>query len=329
MPRTGPLGEAMKAKLRQTQSALASELQQTRETLRAAQGEIRGKDTALLSAQQQLQAATSALEAGRARELEVNAQCRVLAQHTVALRSELGSAEAAKAKMEELQAREAELNQEVREAQARLQVALFDADNANQNRRSLEAKLEDVVHDYDTTRRDHSVELAARSVELRETETRLEATLQAMEAMRIGEAELRAQQQEVLEREATLHAELEAERRAKANPRGGARSKSASRHKSKRKASKGAKRRFQNPLSLWRGQNEIQVSSSCTRSSSSQWKRSPRQGLVDDVLGEDHELGEDHDCCDDHTEMNAEQEEAGCAGEVSATTTAAGLTCDE
>lgn len=324
MPRTGPLGEAMKAKLRQTQSALTSELQQTRETLRAAQGEIRGKDTALLSAQQQLQAATSAMEAGRARELEVNAQCRVLAQHTVALRSELGSAEAAKAKMEELQGREAELNQEVREAQARLQVALFDADNAIQNRRSLEAKLEDVVHDYDTTKRDHSVELAARSVELRETETRLEATLQAMEAMRIGEAELRDRQQELLEREAALHAELEAERRAKANARGGARSKSASRHKSKRKAaSKGAKRRFQNPLSLWRGQNEIQVSSSCTRSSSSQLKRSPRQGLVDDVLGEDHE------CCDDHAEMNAEQEEAECADEMSAATTAAGLTCDE
>lgn len=288
MPRMGPLGEAMKAKIRQKQEPLAAELQETKNSLRAAHAEIQGKETAVLGAQQQLQAATMAAEAAHARELEVNAQYRALAEHTVALRTELQNAEGMAVRLKKLQAREADLNQEVQETQARLQVALFDAENANSSRCSLEARLEDAVHDCDAIRHDFSVELAAKSVELHEAQAKLVATIAEMENMRISEADLKAQQNHLAEHDAALRAELEAERRARARGpvQRGARSKSASRQKSKskRKASKGAKRQLQNPLNL------LTDSFRGTQGSSSS-KESPRRGLVDEVLGEDHE------CC--------------------------------
>lgn len=168
MAARGPLQMAMRARSEQQQRAMASELKEAQDALRATQAELRRRDGDLHSATSELASRAAQLAAAEAR-LEAALSAAESAQaHSLACRADaeqrLQQAEAARAReaqlAEELRAREAALA-ESHGVRTQLQVALFDAESLKEQRRVLEQQLESAVQERDALREERGAQRAA------------------------------------------------------------------------------------------------------------------------------------------------------------------------
>mmetsp|Transcript_43405 Transcript_43405/g.86076 ORF Transcript_43405/g.86076 Transcript_43405/m.86076 type:complete len:331 (+) Transcript_43405:51-1043(+) len=270
----GPLGSALRAQLQKTQAAIAKELKETDDKLRAARAEATQADneheTAQRTTQRELQARNDELQGMQARLREAlqdaedtRARETELAERAEELRASLVEAESNQAAIDGMRAREADLQLEVEGAQSRLQMALFDAESAMANKQALEAKLEETITDFAAARNEHGLQLQAKGLELEQTKAQLEAALADVEHLRVREEEMKEQRDKLAEREATLRAELGKGQSTSAKPKQG-RSKSKKRGHSKHRGSVDSGLNFGNALNALRMTSGGSGSSSAT-----------------------------------------------------------------
>jgi len=270
----GPMGSALRAKLQKTQAAIALELKETSDQLRAARAEVtqadNERDSARRTAQRELQARNEELQSMQARLQQAlqdaegaRAREAELAEGAEQLRASLLEAESSQADIDHLKARETDLQLEVEGAQSRLQMALFDAENAVTNKQALEAKLEETLSDFAAARSEHGLQLQAKGMELEQTQAQLEAALAAVEHLRAREEEMKEHRDQLAESEATLRAELERGESTSEKPKQ-RRPTSKKRGHSKHRGSMDSGRRLGNALNVFRMTSGGSESSSST-----------------------------------------------------------------